>query len=1775
MSQKVADCAIHDHHQTSADKQYRHARLQSVLFHWRCIVYFKRLSHAKQALATSFRQVSVASATFQHWRKLTTTCLYASVAASLQGPVEQVNSPAESGLGKKERKIDLQTDGTPACKPSCRHTVAAAPIKHSTELTALFPTGDSEFARPRDWNSETAAARALGVRSATPQTPDTLQHAVTSCTGQAEAFPKGSSNAASLQPEEAAAPAAHTSPIFHTLSTADEAVPHNAKADAAADSQQLAAETASNAAQCDLSPPRRPSSHPSSGSPMQAAYVGSMQTPETAPQEGTPVEDSPALSTPAAVEAATAEPAAATAEPAAATADNTAVTHEGVGTVYVPTTDLTAAAYTVTGLTPSTAAVGAEAATATDGGLASSDLQKPHESSPAPGSSAEASAAEAEALQTLSSEEGAEGLNQILHGDQPPAESLARTDILPQLTLLSTAASDASVGGQTAAGKLLGVTESPEANALESASNSTLSNPATVAAEGTADPIQQTRATPQLWPPPPESLIPQAPTLSISSHGTPLNRSVSESALQSSIESNSFEPPAQPKRRSLLSWLGPRQRALGVSTPMRTTSDPNLLSSQSFAEMEKLNRPTKRLSLLGLLHRGSSGSATAAVVQSTTVDAFTGPGDSQDSSGAASAAVVQRGQSRTPLRQALPSAEPLLGTITSGGVQSAPKPGLQPQSAPASPMGWGHTGSLGPQGTAVRPDLAMGRTVSDASMLIRLPSGMGGDPATPRRPSLLGRLARGRRSNSIAPEPSPGPMLGQQGPAQGLALQEVPFTEQPFAEQPFAKKSFPEQPSAEQPFAELPSVEEPSPGPMLGQQGPAQGLALQEVPFAEQPFAGQPFAKKSFPEQPFAEQPFAEQPFAEQFSPKEALTEQPSPEQPSAEQPSAEQPSAEQPYFEHSSPAAFLPEEHACAEKPLESGVFAGPGPVEPSWKLGPSAAQGLSKQPWQPRKVLVVDQPEVQDSWRRSSIKPDLAKLTSMDGEAAAGEAGQQDAQHYAAQSMHQGRPGGAGTAVQQQDADSAAEQECDSEGAQQATQHKDAVSPAPFAATSSPLPSTSVSAAEAASEAPSAAASNSEAVPVVPQPESPAEPLCPAQAVTPGVSPATASTARDSTSDTAVIAAPLGQLPPAAVSAVTTPLLTALKAGLLPAAALKPSIQPESLPAVGQFPPQLGSLAAAGGVAAALGGSDSSKQYVTVPVTAQTPIKQDTSTMAESADSEPADSEPALNGESPANLKPPTESPANTPSPTASSSSSSAAGDQSLASCVAPATWPQTVPGAAAAEAQPQPRAGLPPAAAHPIAPALPADSQTSPAAVPGPLEAALRPVEAPEFPATHPGPLEADPRPAKAPLPPAAETGPFNAPSRPEEAPGSPAAGPAPLAAAPMPAEAPGSSAAWSGPPGTALKPVPAGPTAAAPKPLLTKPVRKGRKGKDPDRLSMILQRIADDASPILPQGGIGTSQRHLANQSSDVAAIHVKLDQLIAAYTAANSPGVHTPSQSVFSPAPDRQVPTVPLLNTADSITPGGKAAAGGKAATTAAAVDRAPGSDALSPEPRALGNAPVVLMPDLAAVVAERAGPALKVKVDSSSIADQDFGAGAQNRGLAAMACAPAVAKAAAAADRTSTPAAGKAGAANASQVLPRQSAWDRLRGQAASSSTGTSNGHQTASGPQTDGPAAAAMTTRGVSKALAAQIGGLAGQNDEMVPEPASDAPIAAAAAAAAAATVPDAGHATSAPSTSVSRSAADTGALAGGGHAGNVSVSVPAAKPKRSLKKLLRRVLQ
>lgn len=594
-----------------------------------------------------------------------------------------------------------------------------------------------------------------------------------------------------------------------------------------------------------------------------------------------------------------------------------------------------------TGATPSSAPVGTEAATATDDRLAPADLlQEPHASSHASGSSAEASAAEDMALQTCSSEEGdAQGLTQTWQDGHPPAGGLSQTDAVLELKLPNTAASDASVVRQAPAVEWLETpTLTQEAAALELSADSALSDSATVAPGNKANPNQSTRASFQLWPPARESLPQQALLLNTSQHGAPLERSVSESALLSGTESSPGETPVKPKRRSLLSRLRPSQGGqgeqgrVGVSALGRTTSDPNLPTRQSSAGLEKLNRPTKRLSLLGLLRRGSSGSAAAAAVHSTAVEGSTDVVDSHDST--ASASVVQPAQSGTlQLHRA----------VTSGGVQPAPEPGLTPQSAPASPRGRGGAGSP-PQGTAAQPDLAMGRAMSDPSMLSRLPSGMYGIPATPRRPSLLGRLALGRRSNSIAPEPSPNSLPGEGDPAQGLTLEEVPFAEQPFAEQ-----SFVQQP-AERSSAELPSVEQPS-------------------------------AEAGLVEQPFPEKPYAETP--------------------SAEQPSVEQPFAGQPSTEHPFPAAFSLEEpqnaQAFAEQPQEPGVLAGHGPaeqprgpglsaaqgfVEQSWKPGVSVSQGPNEKPLELSTLLVAEQPEMHHCLQSSNAEKNLAELPVIDGE-------------------------------------------------------------------------------------------------------------------------------------------------------------------------------------------------------------------------------------------------------------------------------------------------------------------------------------------------------------------------------------------------------------------------------------------------------------------------------------------------------------------------------------------------------------------------------------------------------------------------------------------------------------------------------------------------------------------------------------------------------------------------------------------------------------------------
>lgn len=114
----------------SAEVHYQRSRLRRVLCHWRyalltlctgtycygpatrdnstassvvdwqmlcrCHVFTKRLSHAKQALATSFNQVSVASATFQLWRQLASLSSHASAATSALGSLEHLGSVAAS-----------------------------------------------------------------------------------------------------------------------------------------------------------------------------------------------------------------------------------------------------------------------------------------------------------------------------------------------------------------------------------------------------------------------------------------------------------------------------------------------------------------------------------------------------------------------------------------------------------------------------------------------------------------------------------------------------------------------------------------------------------------------------------------------------------------------------------------------------------------------------------------------------------------------------------------------------------------------------------------------------------------------------------------------------------------------------------------------------------------------------------------------------------------------------------------------------------------------------------------------------------------------------------------------------------------------------------------------------------------------------------------------------------------------------------------------------------------------------------------------------------------------------------------------------------------------------------------------------------------------------------------------------------------------------------------------------------------------------------------------
>lgn len=352
------------------------------------------------------------------------------------------------------------------------------------------------------------------------------------------------------------------------------------------------------------------------------------------------------------------------------------------------------------------------------------------------------------------------------NSEEQPGQDVAQTSLqtTPQTDSaenvpLSTA-SNAEVVSQTAHLESL-----PPTVSLESADSAT--SAAVAAASDSQPPLQ-------LWPLP--LMQPSVP--SSAQLGTLLDRSVSESALLSDVQSEPLKSaPAKPKRQSLLALLRPRRLSQGgLEGPAlwRTASDPSLLTRQSSADLGQNQKLVKRRSLLGMLRRGSSA---AVAENSSGPDAVAAaiPIDPVEVAAVGTATSPQEEKAGT-YPQAVVGILPQQSTSVGAGTLPDQAVDLQPQSAPASPRG--RTGTaLGPQGSALLPVLAPGRTLSDPSMLIRLPSGMYGIPTTPRRMSLLGRLSRGRRSNSIAPEP------GQlEAAPDQLPLEDVPFAEQPFAE---------------------------------------------------------------------------------------------------------------------------------------------------------------------------------------------------------------------------------------------------------------------------------------------------------------------------------------------------------------------------------------------------------------------------------------------------------------------------------------------------------------------------------------------------------------------------------------------------------------------------------------------------------------------------------------------------------------------------------------------------------------------------------------------------------------------------------------------------------------------------------------------------------------------------------------------------------------------------------------------------------------------------------
>ena len=287
--------------------------------------------------------------------------------------------------------------------------------------------------------------------------------------------------------------------------------------------------------------------------------------------------------------------------------------------------------------------------------------------------------------------------------------------------------------------------------------------------------------------------------------------------------------------------------------------------------------------------------------------------------------------------------------------------------------------------------------------------------------------------------------------------------------------------------------------------------------------------------------------------------------------------------------------------------------------------------------------------------------------------------------------------------------------------------------------------------------------------------------------------------------------------------------------------------------------------------------------------------------------------------------------------------------------------------------------------------------------------------------------------------------------------------------------------------------------------------------------------------------------MMNQGDEVAAIHSKLDQILAAYASANTPRGSTPPPSIFSLAPDsKQALPAAQVDTADSIMPGGKAAVGWDDAT---AESRAADSSAPSPASRAADDAEVSFASDSAPDDTEPVAPTpkgVKFLLDDVSVGDQDPRADAEDADT----------------DAPAEAAAQAAGAAATSQKLPKLSAWSRLRVKAASSLSDTNDNQRPKGNHQAD--VLAAVVAKSTLKDLAADHADPADDStsqDHMAPT--------SAAAASPLTTALGVGPVPSAPSMSVSGAAADTEVQDAGGKTDIAPVR--AAKPRSSLKKLLR----